>query len=143
MISAVAVPRSGPKVRAVRSALLMVVAASIGLLLLGASCVEEEDVVDRVTIVNRTPFDVEVKLGDAKKDSWLILGRAVHESSTVNEMVTEMGSTWVFRFHYAGQDMGEVTIERDDLVRARWRVEVPTAVADRMRELGFEPSPET
>lgn len=114
--------------------------AVVGLLVVGASC-SEEAVVDRVTIVNRTPFDVEVKVGDTKKASWFILGLAGRESSTVNEMVTDMGPTWVFRFHYGGRDVGEVTIARDELRRARWRLEVPAAVAERMRRLGFDPPP--
>ena len=141
MIAAVAVPRSGPQSRVLRWALLLVVAASSGLVFVGASCAEE-DAVDRVTIVNRTPFDVEVELSDAKKESWLILGQAGHESSTVNEMVTDMGPTWVFRFHYGGRDVGEVTIARDELRGARWRLEVPSSVAERMRKLGFEPPPD-
>lgn len=140
MMSAVAVPRSDSRARVLNSALLILVAAGIGLFLLGASC-SEDDVVDRVTIVNRTPFDVDVQLSDAKKETWLILSRAGRESSTVSELVRDVGPTWVFRFHYGGRDVGEVTIERDELRRARWRLEVPSDVADRMRELGFEPPP--
>jgi hypothetical protein len=141
MIATVVLPRSRPRDRLLRSALLMVVAASIGLLLLGASC-SEKDVVDRLTIVNRTPFNVDVQVADAEKESWLILRRARRESSTVNEMVTDVGPTWVFRFRYGGRDVGELTIDRDELRRARWRVQVPSEVADRMRELGFEPPPD-
>ena len=141
MISAVTVPRSGPRAPALRSALLLVVVAAIGLLLLVASCAEDEGI-DRVTIVNPTPFDVEVKLSDANKESWLILGQAPHESSSVNEMVADMGPTWVFRFHYAGETVGELTLAREELERARWSFEVPSDVAARMRKLGFEPPPD-
>lgn len=138
MISAVAVPLSSPRANYLRSALLMVVVAGTGLLALGASCAGDEPI-DRLTIVNRTPFDVEVKASDAKKQSWQILGQAAHESSTVNELVTDEGPTWVFQFHYGGEVVGEITVKREELVRNRWRVEVPTSVARTMRRLGFEP----
>jgi hypothetical protein len=141
MISAVAVPRSGPRTRTLKSALLTLVVAAIGLLFLGASCADEESI-DRLTIVNRTPFDVNVEVSDAKKESWLILGQATHGTSTVNELVTDMGPTWVFRFHYGGETVGELTLVREELERARWRFEVPSAVTDQMRKLGFEPPPD-
>lgn len=138
MSCAVATPRSRPRARSLRSVLATVAAATIGLVILGASCAGEQPI-DRLTIVNETPYDVEVQVTDAEKESWLTLGRAEHESSTVNDLVTDMGPTWVFRFHYGGRTVGEVTIDREELARARWRLEVPSAVAERMRELGFEP----
>jgi hypothetical protein len=116
----------------------MILAAGIGLFVLAASCAGDEPI-DRLTIVNRTRYDLEVKLSDVKKESWLILGRTNHGSSTVDEMVTDVGPTWVFRFHYAGRDVGEVTVDRDELRRARWSLEVPSEIADRMQEFGFEP----
>ena len=134
-------PRSGSGSRAARSMRKAAAILTIGLLAAGASC-SGEDVVERVTIVNRTPFDVEVQVTDETKESWLILGRAAHGSSTVNEMVADMGPTWVFRFRYGGRTVGELAVERDEPRRARWRVEVPSDVADRMRELGFEPPPD-
>lgn len=138
MISAVAVPRSVPGVRRLRASYAIVAAVTISLGVVGASCVGGEPI-DRLTIANRTPFDVEVQMTDAQKESWLILGKADHESSTVFEMVTDMGPTWVFRFHYGGHTVGELTIDREELRRARWAVEVPLTVADRMRKLGLEP----
>lgn len=140
MISAVAVPRSRPRANYLRSALLMVVVASFGLLALGASCAGDAPI-DRLTIVNRTEFDVEVQASDVKKESWQILGRATHESSTVNELVTDEGATWVFQFHYGGKLVGELTVKSEELVRNKWRVDVPIAVARTMRRLGFEPPP--
>jgi hypothetical protein len=121
--------------------LLDAVAVAIALLVAGASCSTDDGVVDRLTVVNQTPFDVYVDVSDADKEGWQILGKATHGSSTVNELVRDVGATWVFRFHYGGQTVGELTVEREELRRARWRVEVPSAVADRMRALAFDPSP--
>lgn len=95
--------------------------------------------IDRLTIVNRTEFDVEVQASGAKKESWQILGMAQHESSTVNELVTDEGPTWVFQFHYGGELVGEITVKREELVRNRWRIDVPSSVDRTMRRLGFEP----
>ena len=127
--------------RRTRAKMMVWLALPILLLGIGASCSMSETI-DRLTIVNRTPFDVDVRVSDTKKDSWLILGRAAHESSTVNELVTDMGETWVFQFSYGGRSVGELSVERDELRRSRWRVEVPSSVADRLRQLGFEPPPE-
>ena len=95
-----------------------------------------------MTIESQTPFDVEVQVTDAKREGWAILARATRESSTVNETVTDMGPTWVFRFHYGGSTVGVLALDREELRRARWAVEVPPDVADRMRQLGFEPPPD-
>ena len=115
--------------------------APIVLVGVGASCASSETV-DRLAIVNGTPFDVEVKVSDAKKESWLILGRADHESSAVSELVTDMGTTWVFQFEYGGRVVGDLTVSRAELERNGWRIEVPSRVADAMRRLGFEPPPD-
>lgn len=103
------------------------------------ACSMSTDVVDRLTIVNRTAFDVEVQLSDAEKQSWQILGRAGHESSTVNELIADEGPTWVFRFHYGGELVDELAVKRSKLVRDGWRVEVPQRIDEKMRRLGFEP----
>jgi hypothetical protein len=104
----------------------------------GASC-STPRAIDELTIVNRTEFDVEVQVSDGKKGSWQILGRATHESSTVNEVVTDEGPTWVFQFHYGGELIDELTVTREDLARDKWRLEVPMRIDERMRRLGFEP----
>ncbi|MEX2538259.1 MAG: hypothetical protein WD646_06375 [Actinomycetota bacterium] len=142
MISTVADRRSGLSASAARSAFPIIAMAIVGLLVLGVSC-SGDNVVERLTIVNRTPFDVEVEVTDAKKESWLILGRAAPESSTVSELVTDMGPTWVFRFHHGGRTVSQLTVNRGELSRARWRVEVPPAVTDRMRKLGIKPPPDS
>jgi hypothetical protein len=106
-----------------------------------ASCADD-DFVDRLTVINGTPFDIDVQLSDADKNGWRPLGQATHESSTVTQAVRDAGPTWVFRFHREGRTVGELSIDREELRRARWRVEVPSSVAIRMRNLGFEPASE-
>jgi hypothetical protein len=109
--------------------------------LIGASCSSPE-AIDRLTIVNPTPFDVEVKVSDASKESWLVLGRAIHDSSTINELVTDMGETWAFEFSYGGRVVGDLTVSRTKLERDRWRIEIPSRVTRTMRRYGFEPFPD-
>jgi hypothetical protein len=116
-------------------------AVPIVLLGLAASC-ETSEAIDRLTVVNRTEFDFEVQVSDAKKESWQILGGAEHESSTVNELIADEGPIWVFQFRYGGELIDELTVKRADLERNRWRVEVPSRIAERMRRLGFEPPPD-
>jgi hypothetical protein len=118
------------------------IAVSAVILVGSASCLGSSNAIDRLTIVNGTPFDVEVKVSDARKESSLILGRAERESSTVNELVTDMGETWVFEFSYGGRVVGGLTVKRTNLERDGWRIEVPSRVARTMRRYGFEPRPE-
>ena len=129
--------------RFMRPAYAIVTVAILGLFASAASCAGQGSVVDRLTVVNRTPFDVHVDVTDASRESWLILGIARHESSTVKEQVTDMGDVWVIRFHHAGRTVGELTLDREELIREEWRVVVPSAVEDRMRDLGFEPPPDS
>jgi hypothetical protein len=47
------------------------------------------------------------------------------------EEVLDQGSTWIVRL--GGGEGGELHFTRDELVRARWRVEIPTVMEARLR----------
>lgn len=117
------------------------VVASVVLLIAAGSCAES-DVFDRLTIVNETPYDLEVDVRGATDDGWLLLGQATHDASTVKELVVDQGTTWTFRFQYGGEVVGTLRVERQELSRNRWRVEVPSSVGERLRDLGFPASPD-
>jgi hypothetical protein len=117
---------------------LVFVAALLSL----AACGSSGGIVQRVIIRNQTSYDLEIRVTDDDRDGWVPLGRTYRESSSTHEQVDDMGDVWIFRFDYAGHVFGgELRIDRDELVRSRWRVEVPEAVATHLRKLGIEPSP--
>lgn len=118
------------------------VIALVCLALLTLSC-SGARVVDRVTIVNTTPYDLEVDVTGAARDGWLALGNVPRGKTGSTEQVVDLGQTWIFRFRHAGQVAGEVTVTRGRLTAGRWRVEVPAQIEEKLREMGFAPTPET
>lgn len=77
-----------------------------------------------------------------ERDGWQLFGQAARGTSTTKELVADQGPIWVFRFHYAGRRAGELVIQRDELQRSGWRIEVPPSVAERLRHMGLEPPPD-
>lgn len=96
--------------------------------------------VDRVVLVNPTDYNVLVDVKGANDTSWLSLGIANRNAETVKEEVIDQGATWVFRFSYAREDLGQDRISRSDLVKNRWRYEIPERVGEILKEKGYAPS---
>jgi hypothetical protein len=106
-----------PPVRARRYTLPAIVAIVLvvaGAFLLGRS-VEPAHFVDRVTVVNGTAFSVDVDVADG--DSTVSLGTAPAGETEAFHDVVDQGSTWVFRFRYAGLAGGELHLTRAELER--------------------------
>lgn len=96
--------------------------------------------VERVVLVNPTDYNLLVYVKGADDTSWLSLGIANRNAETENQEVIDMGETWVFRFSYVGEELGEDRIARSDLVRNRWRYEIPQRVGEMLKEKGYAPS---
>lgn len=128
-----AVPKRRPFVRKLAVAALLVLCPAF------ASC-SGPRFVERVTFVNSTLYDLDVDVTDAKRDVWLDVGHVGRETETTTEQVLDQGETWIFRFRHEGRDAGELQVSRQDLQRNGWRVAIPQSVAERLRELGAEPS---
>jgi hypothetical protein len=96
--------------------------------------------VETVTVANGTPYNVEVSVGKPGSDRQVGLGTARRESRSVFEGVIDQGKQWVVHFSYGGSAAGEVTLDGDALRTAKFVIDVPAAVADRLAALGFAPS---
>ena len=114
------------------------IAVLLAIFLMGAC--DDVTFVDRVVLVNTTDYDIEVDVKGAGDDSWLELGTAHGKSETVNEVVIDQGATWIFRFSYAGEDLGQERITRANLVSNNWRYEIPERVGQTLKEKGYAPS---
>ena len=99
--------------------------------------------VDHITIVNNSPYDVNVDLTGANRDGRLAIGAAPNRSTTEFEHVIDQGDRWILHFTAQGEDGGEVQVAKADLARADWRIVVPDAVVERLRAAGAPPSPST
>jgi hypothetical protein len=99
--------------------------------------------VDRLTVVNETSYDLEVRITSDERDGWRLLGRTHRGERSVDEQVEDLGEIWIFGFDYGGQPIGdELRVRRSELEADGWVVEVPSEVEDRLRARGVDPSPE-
>ena len=96
--------------------------------------------VERITFVNRGPYDIHVEASGDRK-TWTSVTTADRDSTSVGLQVIDQGPIWIFRFTAQGRDGGEVSTTRDDLRRARWTIEIPEAVTNRLRDAGAPPTP--
>lgn len=96
--------------------------------------------VERIVLANPTDYNVRVYVKGADDNSWLSLGIAQRNEETQVQEVIDQGGTWVFRFEYVGEELGEDRVSRSDLVGNRWRYEIPLRVGEMLREKGYAPS---
>jgi hypothetical protein len=101
-----------------------------------ASCSGPPPTVDRITVVNPTGYDLDLQVSDPDRSSWLPAGVAEAGSQQITEEVIDQGEIWVFRFLHWGDPVGELEITRSELERNGWRLEVPAAVEERLRQMG-------
>ena len=96
--------------------------------------------VDRLTMVNPHPYQLNVGVSDARGESQLLVGVVRRNRTAAYEEVIDQGPTWRFRFSYAGVEAGDLVVTRATLQQDRWRVTVPDLVAQRLEDEGLEPS---
>ena len=99
--------------------------------------------VSRVTVVNRSPYDLQVSVTNSHRDGWMELTTAKAQASTDVNQVVDQGGTWTFRFSGQGVDAGELTLNRAALAQSNWRVTVPDAVSRRLADAKAPPTPNT
>ena len=105
------------------------------LTLLAAACSGPPPTVGAITIVNGTDHDLSVEVSDGDRAAWLPLASVEAGSERISEEVLDQGDTWVFRFLYQGEPVGEVSVSRSELERDRWRLEVPERAAETLGSL--------
>jgi hypothetical protein len=97
--------------------------------------------VHRLTISNPSEFDMTVAVSPAGRQERLALGTVSHGSSVDLQDVIDQGSQWAFHFSAGGRDGGEVRVPRAQLSSSGWRLQIPEAVATRLRARGAVPPP--
>jgi hypothetical protein len=134
---------SRPQLRVPLVAIVVVLAllgaAAIGVL---ARVMRTPSVVSRVTIVNKSPYGVDIDVRDRKDAGLLVLGRALPQQDTVRREVLDMGDRWIFSFSRSGVPAGDVEVSRATLAANGWRVTVPDSVVQRLERAGEQPYPD-
>jgi len=103
-----------------------------------AGCMSPPGHVAEVTVANPTDYHPTVEVTGDDGSGWLLLGRVPPGSERTIEEVIDFGESWTFRFALP-EHREEVTIDRAELVRRGWRIEVPARFGERLEELGVEP----
>ena len=133
-------PRSGP-VLVRREVIAVVVAGAITVAALVAlySALQGPTFVDRVTIVNETPYLVDVEVAGDARDGWLMLGPVSRGERHGFGGVVDQGDRWIFHVTTGPHDGGEFTLSKAELERADWRVPIPGDVQRRLEAGGAVP----
>lgn len=112
----------------------------LALLIVALAGCDRVSFVDHLTLDNPTEYDVLVHVKGEAGSSWLALGQAKNGRKTTREMVIDMGDTWLFRFSYVGEDAGEHSISRSELIKNKWVYRIPDEVGERLKAKGIPPS---
>jgi hypothetical protein len=118
-----------------------VVVVAGGLFLVRQHLVPSRSRVDRVTIVNPTPYDLEIDVAGAGHATGLTLGAVGRDQTKAIEDVLDQGQQWVFTFRHGHDEAGTLTVAKDQLARDHWQVTVPASVANLLAAAGASPSP--
>jgi hypothetical protein len=119
--------------------LAVVVAAAVAVLVVGLLAREPERV-ESISITNPTAYQLTVDVVRPGSDSELRLGTVPRDQTVSFRQVIDHGEQWLVRLSYAGQDGGEVEVDRASL-EAGWTV--PDEIDEALRAAGLEQSSET
>lgn len=102
---------------------------------------EQPEFVSRLRIVNPTVYDLDIEVTTRSHDGWMPVWIAKRDATTVAEEIYDIGDAWVFRFSAQGETSGEVVLNRKQLERNGWRLEIPASIGDELRHKGAPAPP--
>lgn len=100
----------------------------------------EQAFVDRIAIVNRSPYEMVVDVRGIGDPTWLPVAIVDRETTFAVDEILDQGEHWAFRFMAQGRDAGTVTLRRSQLEESNWRIAVPASVVARLESEGAPPS---
>lgn len=117
-----------------------VVAVTAGALWFSAGRLAGPETVE-TTVVNDTPYDVDVVVSDDGAGGSQPFGRVGAESTRAQPHFIDPGDSWVVAFTYGSNELGELRVTGADLDQSRHTIRVPPEVVSRAQALGLEPPP--
>jgi hypothetical protein len=128
--------RLGRDIAVVAAGALLAVALILGVL----AAVRSPAYVDHLTIVNPTPYPVDVSVtGDG--GGRVALGTVTPGERHAFSTVVDQGDPWVVHVSSSGTDGGTVVVKRSGLEQRRWVVTIPQATASKLAANGALPQP--
>jgi hypothetical protein len=124
-----------------RNVAAVVVGGLVALVLIfaGTQALGGPGVIERVTINNPTPYQVEIAVAGGEGGSRLTLGPVSSGESHAFASVVDQGDRWVVHVTSARSDGGEFVVRRADLQRSKWVITIPNEVASRLATGGASP----
>jgi hypothetical protein len=112
---------------------------ALALIFAGTQALGGPGVIERVTINNPTPYQVEIAVAGGEGGSRLTLGPVSSGESHAFASVVDQGDRWVVHVTSARSDGGEFVVRRADLERTKWVITIPNEVASRLSTGGASP----
>jgi hypothetical protein len=140
---------SRPRARAApalfrRDVLIATLAAviTISALFLCYTALQGPRFVDRVTVVNTTPYLADIEVTSQTRDGWLKLGPVSPGEQHDFGSVVDQGDRWIFHVTTGPHDGGEFSLTKNELEHQQWRIVIPLEVHHRLETDGAVPHPD-
>jgi hypothetical protein len=133
-------PRSKPALLS-REVLVVVLAGAIAVAAFVGiqAALQGPEFVDRVRLVNETPYLVDVEVTGGARDGWLELGPLSPGETHNFRNVVDQGDEWIFHVTTGPHDGGEFSVRKAELERARLEIAIPGDVRARLEADGAVP----
>ena len=130
-------PQAAPT-RLGRNIAAVVVGGIVALVLIfaGSQALEGPGVIERVTVDNPTPYQVEVAVAGSEGGSRLALGPVAAGERHAFASVVDERDRWIVHVTSARSDGGQFVLRRADLQRGKWVITIPEEVASRLAANG-------
>jgi hypothetical protein len=124
-----------------REVLVVALAAAIIITALAGiqAALRGPEFVDRVTVVNETPYLIDIEITSAGGDGWLGLGPVSPDARHSFRSVVDQGDRWIFHVTAGPYEGGEFSLSKTELEREHWRVTIPVDVDRRLESSGAAP----
>src|SRR5260370_32764559 len=114
-------PRSSPALLT-REVLVLVLTGAIGIaaLITIHAEIRGPEFVDRVRVVNETPYLADVEVNGSTRAGWLKLGPVTPGETHDFGSVVDQGDEWIFHISTGPSDGCDVSVEKSYLERGGW-----------------------
>jgi hypothetical protein len=96
--------------------------------------------VDRLTVVNPSPYEMAIDVRGPAGGGWLSLGFIEEGTTTDVQEVLDQGRAWSFRVKAQGREGGTFTLTRARLEVTGWRLTVPARITAALQAAGVPPN---
>lgn len=94
----------------------------------------------RLTVTNPLAWNVDVAVDGPELEGRIPVGTVNRGQPATFHAILDAGREWTFRFGHAGYSAGAVTVDRDRLRAAGWKLSIPLEVGEILQTAGVPES---